>query len=99
MSVVEFRPKVIPKCDEPEAPHLSGRACCSKCVHEWEAVAPVGVSTLECPKCKSWWGYFKSAIEPSGPVWHCTCGHHLFWLRPDGAMCRGCGKINTDWAQ
>lgn len=32
-------------------PHLSGKARCLACKHEWVAVAPVGVVWMECPAC------------------------------------------------
>lgn len=32
-------------------PHEAGRIVCWGCLHEWVSVRPVGVRSLECPKC------------------------------------------------
>lgn len=92
-----FRDK--PDGDQPEddGPHLTGPAFCGACGHEWDAVAPVEVCHLECPACKRFWGVFKNAVEPE-TAWRCNCGELLFWLTPEGAMCRKCGSRSNDWA-
>lgn len=93
--IVQFRQK--PVCDDPGTPHLTGQAICGNCRHEWVQVAEVGTTTLDCPECKRTWGVFKNMVEPKFS-WRCNCGEQLFWLTPDGAMCRRCGGITTDWA-
>lgn len=90
-------------CDDPnEGTHLRGEAVCGACDHHWEAVQPTGGDRhLECPKCHSYWGVFKHAVEPpvGSRLWHCNCGETLFWLTADGAMCRRCGVVSSDWAE
>lgn len=83
---------------EAEIPHLAGPAFCSACKHEWMAVAPIGtVEGLECPKCSRIFGAFKHEVAPK-MAWQCNCGNILFWLTPEGAMCRKCGIVSHDWA-
>lgn len=94
--ILPFKPRQPPKI-ETDGPHLEGPAVCGACQHEWEAVAPVGVVILECPKCARMWGAFKHQVEPP-TAWHCHCGEWLFWLTPTGAMCRRCGTRSNDWA-
>jgi hypothetical protein len=90
--------RAVPTCDDgTDEPHLAGPAFCGACHHEWSAVAPHGVTHLECPKCKRYWGALKHAVEPD-QTWRCNCGEELFWLTPTGAMCRRCGVRSNDWA-
>lgn len=85
---------------EEDEPHMRGKAMCTACGHEWEAVAPVGTLHLDCPSCDRVRGEFKHFIEPTEdqPVWKCNCGCYTFYLKPEGAMCRQCGLISNDWA-
>lgn len=93
--VVEFRKREI---EEREEPHLTGKAVCTTCNHEWVAVAPAGTVHLECPECLRVQGVFKNAVEPER-AWACNCnGNQLFFLTRAGAMCRACGVISSDWA-
>lgn len=73
--------------------------CHSGCGHEWEGVAKVGDTAVECPECHRNLGVIKAEIVP--PVfWQCgNCGNDLFYLTPQGALCRMCGGICTDWAK
>lgn len=82
--VIPFRPR---------EPHLSGAAECSCCRATWQAAAPVGVHTLECPNCGRMTGFFSHAVEPpaGSAMWRCDCGNALFWVTPDGVLCRKCG--------
>lgn len=93
--------KVVDLTQEREnrAPHLVGPAICLKCGHEWVAVAPVGVTGLECPKCGLNTGDFRGLFEPSNEFWRCECGCESFWLTPTGAKCRLCGKIQIGWVE
>lgn len=94
MSVVDF-----PGKHTDDGPHWSGEAMCGACGHEWVAVAPVGDEDhLECPNCNRFWGAAKHAVIPPKAVWKCNCGERLFWLTPNGAMCRRCGVVSSDWA-
>lgn len=79
-------------------PHLTGPAVCGACQHEWPAIVPVGTTSLECERCKRMWGTFKHQVAPQA-AWRCNCGELLFWLTPNGAMCRRCGVISIDWAE
>lgn len=74
-------------------PHISGPARCSRCKHEWIAVAPVGTTQLECDCCGGMHGLF---VHPCAPaegelVFECNCGSDLFYVLPRGIMCRVCG--------
>lgn len=72
-------------------PHLTGRARCLGCKHEWEAVAPVGPVQLECPACGLVRGRFIYNVMHDGDHWHCKCGNDLFRIMPDGTYCHACG--------
>lgn len=91
--VVEFR-----RPANPEEPHITGQAMCTVCNHAWTAVAPIGSTHLDCPSCNRLHGVFKNAVEPD-IAWACGCsGNQLFFLTRNGAMCRMCGVISSDWA-
>jgi hypothetical protein len=93
--VVDLRPKG----GDADGPHLAGEAVCGACGREWVAVAPAGTIALECPGCGRLWGALKHIIEPR-ITWRCRpCGEQLFWLTPDGAVCRRCGVVQTEWAE
>lgn len=88
----------LTKTREENRPHLEGRAICGACKHEWHAVAPAGTTELECPKCFTMMGLFKTDVTPHGGViWQCKCGNDLFYLTPDGALCRRCGVRPIGW--
>jgi Zn finger protein HypA/HybF involved in hydrogenase expression len=74
-------------------PHISGTAKCMDCGHEWPAVAPIGVCTLECPKCGTMRGTWKFDVSRDEPYWTCNCGNKLFYMTPEGMFCPRCG----DW--
>lgn len=82
--------------DGETTPHLRGQCECGSCGHEWEAVVPVGVVHIECPECLRLWGALVNAVEP-GVAWACDCGERLFWLTPEGALCRRCGVVCSGW--
>lgn len=85
-NVVEF------KLPEPKDPHGSGDAFCLKCGHEWVAVAPIGVTHLQCPECKTMKGHWKFEFFPKEQmVRECQCGNQLFYLTPEGHLCPNCG--------
>jgi hypothetical protein len=80
-------------------PHLSGPARCLACHHDWEAVAPVGTSRLECPSCKTLRGVWS---RPCGgaqgePYWTCQCGCDLFMLTPRSLICTACAERKVGW--
>lgn len=77
-------------------PHIAGTArCCNPaCQHEWEAVAPQGVWSLECPECGCMRGAFRNRISPDEgvPIFTCTlCRTQLFVICMDYVICMGCG--------
>lgn len=79
------------KWKEENTPHLSGRARCLQCKHEWIAVAPVGTAWLQCPKCECENGRFAAQVQRDGMHWHCKCGNDLFHITPEGSYCPMCG--------
>ena len=83
---------VIPFPDH-KGPHLSGRAICKECGHEWVAVAPVGTVELKCPKCHTMKGIWKNPCVPEhGEIWCCNCGCDVFSVTRKGIMCWRCGE-------
>jgi hypothetical protein len=84
----------LQKFKEERSPHLQGRCRCMLCRYEWQGVAPVGTTWLECPKCGAEKGYFITETMPpeDALIWRCNCGNELFVIRPEGyAMCVNCG--------
>ena len=74
-------------------PHLTGEAKCLKCKHEWVAVALVGKTDLQCPKCELYTGVFMGNCSPKvgDKVWRCNCGCDVFQIYPDEIRCLNCG--------
>jgi hypothetical protein len=82
----------LAKHKEENSPHLRGRVRCIGCKHEWEAVAPVGTTLLECPECDAHKGLWMGVImPPERQIWTCNCGGELFYITPDGTFCPNCG--------
>ena len=73
-------------------PHVSGPARCLACKHEWVAVAPTGVTWMECPSCSLIRGRFVFPHQRDGLVWKCFCENDLFHVTPDGVYCPNCGQ-------
>lgn len=73
-------------------PHMSGKARCLDCKHEWIAVAPIGTRWLECPVCTLTRGRYVAQAERDVPHWHCNCGNDLFYATQDGVYCPNCGE-------
>lgn len=76
---------------EKRTPHSAGRARCLACKHEWVAVAPTGVTWMECPACLLERGRFVGQHEVEGPHWFCPCGNNLYFATPEGLYCPNCG--------
>ena len=79
---------------EENTPHTSGAIICMNCKHEWEGVAPVGTTDMDCPSCGCAKGVHKQFIGPSaGVLYTCNvCDGTLFTFRDDfSALCAGCG--------
>jgi hypothetical protein len=77
---------------EARSPHMTGRAVCLDCRHEWQAVAPTGIVWLVCPGCSLQRGRFLNHTEvESGTHWTCPCGCDLFYVTPTAFYCPNCG--------
>ena len=87
MTVIDLK-----QAKQEREPHVSGKARCLACKHEWVAVAPVGVIWMECPACTLERGRFVAQVERDGLHWHCNCGNDLFHATPDGFYCPNCGE-------
>jgi hypothetical protein len=82
-------------------PHVEGKARCLECSAEWQGVAPIGTTRLECGVCQTHKGVWVGAMgPPEGALyWRCNCGNDLFTLLPTGApMCAQCGLRASSWA-
>lgn len=85
-----------PETDE----HVTGPAVCVGCGKSWIAVAPVGVSTLDCPKCETNRGVFTQLMNRcNSDHWQCNCGSEFFSLTRKGAYCVKCGAWATGWCE
>lgn len=76
-----------------QRPHLAGTGFCLECRHEWEAVAPIGVVGLECPKCGTHKGTMKGLVYPADDmVIHCKCDNPFYFITPEESVeCAYCG--------
>lgn len=73
-------------------PHLHGQARCLACGNDWQAVAPIGTSTLECPACHLMQGAWFGHTDAGGhPVLTCACSNQLLFVAKHGAYCPQCG--------
>lgn len=70
---------------EPDDPHISGKAHCIACKHEWVSVAPVGTVWLTCPECQTEKGLMKFPCVREG-------GNDLFHATKDRFYCPNCGN-------
>lgn len=80
MSVIDLR-----KFKEEHSPHIQGRVKCINCKHEWQGVAPVGTTWVECPECGSRKACFYYDVAPNAGqfVFTCNCGCELLRLVSD----------------
>lgn len=81
----------LQKAREEREPHMQGRARCLGCKYEWQAVAPLGTVTLECPHCELPQGRFMNLVEDEGMHWTCNCGNQYFSITPQRTYCTVCG--------
>lgn len=85
-NVTEFKRK------EKTEQHLSGKARCCSCKHDWMAVSPVGTDWLECPACYLMKGrYMHPALPDADNIWQCACGCDVFHITRLAAYCINCG--------
>ena len=77
----------------PQERTYSGPAFCLACKHEWEAEAPEGVVSLECPSCGTMKGLYRYEHAPhkDTALWTCKCDNQLFLVTPQGIFCPNCG--------
>ena len=85
------------KPQEAKDPHVSGKARCLHCRHEWTAVAPVGTYELECPECHLLKGVMVGMCDLAEGTerWVCKCGCDLFLITSEGSFCASCGGFQT----
>ena len=89
--VLEFKSKQA--APEPD-PHLTGKALCLDCKHEWVSVAPVGAVWLECPACGLVRGRFWSFVSWVDKLHYaCPCGYDVFFVHEDGIACPNCSLL------
>lgn len=81
--------------EEPDDPHISGKARCIACAHEWVAVAPTGTTWLECPSCHTEKGLYRFPCEQDAAHWKCGCGNWYFAVTHEGYYCPNCGEWQT----
>jgi hypothetical protein len=71
---------------------INGTMLCTACKYEWVGVCPVGRKDgIECPLCGTERAVLKYPVVPETYV-VCSCGGELFYITPEGAMCRECGE-------
>ncbi len=82
-----------------EAQHITGKARCIACKHEWQAVAEVGAVWLECPECATGKGLFLGPCSPpeGGYMWRCNCGCDVFFIVPEAVKCCQCGAQQSGY--
>lgn len=78
--------------------HLEGRAECIGCRYSWQAVAPVGTHSLECPECGLMKGAFANEVVRGAETFECNCGGQLFRIAKHcGPYCANCGADAVGW--
>ena len=81
---------------EKRSPHMTVKARCLACKHEWVAVAPTGTIWLTCPSCTLERGRFVAQVERHGiEHWHCNCGCDLFYVTKTDSYCPNCGTVQS----
>lgn len=81
----------FPSRRKAKEPHREGKARCLNCKHEWEAVAPVGICSLECPNCLTTQGVFKGISATEFKQFQCVCGEFYYFIDEHGSYCAHCG--------
>lgn len=87
-AVIKFEPRE-PDNDDP---HLAGKARCLSCKHEWQSVAPVGTTVMECPACGMARGEFWGSMHRDEDHFTCNCGCSIFRIVPRGIYCPNCAS-------
>lgn len=80
-------------------PFSTGPARCLHCGHGWIAVAPVPLTTFDCPSCGLSKGVWQGLVVPNEPIYMCVvndCGNDVFWLLRDCTMCTKCGVMHYE---
>lgn len=73
------------------SPHRQGEARCLNCKRHWQAVAPAGTTSLECPSCHTTQGVFIGLSQTERAQWQCKCGEWMFFIDEAGPYCCHCG--------
>lgn len=83
---------------ENKTPHNYGQARCLGCHHEWTAVAPAGMTVLECPRCETDKGVFLGLVLIRDENhWVCQCGNRFFCFTKTQTYCPVCGTTQTSF--
>jgi len=83
---------VVSLATHKDDPHMTGKARCIACEHEFVSVAPVGAKWLTCPNCQGEKALLKfSCLVEGAAHWECNCGNDLFHATKDGFYCPNCG--------
>ncbi len=61
-------------------PHITGEARCLSCKHAWQAVAPIGTSWMDCPKCEHHTATWYAKTMKDGEHLECNCGCIVFHI-------------------
>lgn len=75
-----------------QRPHSRGPARCLQCGHTWEAVAPEGMTRIDCPACQCHTGVWDGLFNQE-TCWVCECGNDAFSIVPGGFVCLRCGEF------
>lgn len=97
MTTIDFA-----KAKAERTPHITGKAKCTACKHEWVAVAPVGTLQMECPSCELQRGQWIYPFSPAEgeQIFVCNiCTSTNFAVLPDRVLCVGCGTSHQPWEQ
>jgi len=90
-TIVPLRPRT-----RPEGHDARGRARCTGCGHEWDAVTEVPQFTpwIGCPSCGADRAIYLGPYAPREGVhvFRCQCGSDLLHVTAEGLFCPGCGR-------
>lgn len=75
-----------------KSPHRAGEARCLNCKHNWAAVAPIGTTSLQCPKCETFQGLFVGISVTEYKQFQCQCGEYVFFIDEYSPYCAHCGE-------
>ena len=97
--ILKFRKRIttnLVQKDEAANTRLRGDAICLGCKHEWTALASIGESEFQCPKCTAKKGILKSFIDFRNESYYkCSnCDNPYFFVLANGdKQCPICGVL------